>query len=67
MNIRLEKKNSKTTDFVQIEIDGHLMKVQSGKKGKNGISNSSKHCGTNEKAIIELNKLKQQFIDKKIN
>ena len=65
MNIRLEKKNRITTDFVQIEIDSHLLKIQSGKIGKSGISNSTKHCGTNEKAINELNKLKQEFIDKK--
>lgn len=61
MNIRLEKKNRITTDFVQLEIDGHLLKIQS---GKIGISNSTKHCGTNEKAINELSKLKQEFIDK---
>ena len=65
MTIRLEKKSRITTDFVQIEIDGHLLKIQSGKIGKGGIYNSSKHCGTNEKAINELNKLKQEFIDKK--
>ena len=65
MTIRLEKKNRITTDFVQMEIDGHLLKIQSGKIGKSGISDSTKHCGTNEKAINELNKLKQEFIVKK--
>ena len=66
MTIRLEKKNRITTDFVHLEIDGHLLKIQSGKLGKSGVSNSTKHCGTNEKAINELNKLKQEFIDKNI-
>ena len=65
MTIRLEKKNRVTTDFVQMEIDRHLLKIQSGKIGKSGISESTKHCGTNAKAINELNKLKQEFIDKK--
>ncbi len=65
MTIRLEKKNRVTTDFVQMEIDRHLLKIQSGKIGKSGISESTKHCGTNVKAINELNKLKQEFIDKK--
>ena len=65
MTIRLEKKNRITTDFVQMEIHGHLLKIRSGKLGKSGISGSTKHCGTNEKAINELNKLKQEFIDKK--
>ena len=65
MTIRLEKKNRITTDFVQIETDEHLLRVQSGKIGKSGITNSTKHCGTIEKAIIELNKLKQEFIEKK--
>ena len=31
MKIRLEKKNRISTDFVQMEIDGHLLKIQSGK------------------------------------
>ena len=65
MRIRLEKKNRITTDFVQMEIDGHLLKIQSGKSGKSDVSDSIKHCGTNEKAINELNKLKQEFIQKK--
>ncbi|WP_139959598.1 DUF7832 domain-containing protein [Flavicella sediminum] len=65
MTIRLEKKNRITTDFVQIEIDEHLLKIQSGEIDKSAISNSTKHCGTNEKAIKELDKLKQEFLEKK--
>ncbi|MBO6620870.1 MAG: hypothetical protein JJ892_04470 [Balneola sp.] len=65
MRIRLEKKNRITIDFVQMEIDEHLLKIQSGKLGESGVSDSIKHCGTNEKAINELNKLKQEFIQKK--
>ena len=65
MNIRLEKKNRVTTDFVQLEVDGHLLRIREGKVRKNGVANSSKHCGTKEKAINELNILKQEYIDKK--
>ena len=59
MKIRLEKKNRVTTSFIQMEIDGHSLIVQSGKIGKSGIANSNKHCGTNDKAIKELNEIKQ--------
>ena len=65
MNNRLEKINRKTTDFIQIEIEGHFLRVQSGKIEKGQVSNSTKHCGTNEKAIDEFNILKQEFLDKK--
>jgi len=65
MKIRLEKKNRILTDFIQIETDGHLLKIRTGKKGETNILNSTKHCGTSEKAIIELNLIKQEYIDNK--
>jgi len=65
MTIRLEKKNRTITDFVQLEIDGHLLKIQSGKIGKNTISESTKHCGTHAKALDQLDTLKQEYLNKK--
>ncbi|WP_052188158.1 hypothetical protein [Cellulophaga sp. Hel_I_12] len=65
MRIRLEKKNRVTTDFVEIVIDKEIMNVRQGKVKKTGGPSWGKHCGTKENAILEANKIKQEFIEKK--
>jgi len=65
MKVRLEKKNRVTTSFIQMEVEGHSLTVHNGKVGKSGIAKSNKHCGTNEKAIKELNEIKQEYLSKK--
>jgi hypothetical protein len=57
MRVRLEKKNRVTTSFIQMEVEGHSLIVHDGKIGKSGVAKSNKHCGTNEKAIEELNEI----------
>jgi predicted DNA-binding WGR domain protein len=65
MKVRLEKKNRVTTSFIQMEVEGHSLTVHNGKIGKSGIAKSNKHCGTNDKAIKELNEIKQEYLSKK--
>ncbi len=65
MKIRLEKKNRVTTDFIELEVENYLLKSKSGKIGKKTTSNSTKHCGTNEKATAELNRLKEEYLKNK--
>lgn len=65
MRIRLEKKNRVTTDFVEIEVDKEILNVREGKVKKTGGPKWGKHCGTDENAIVEANKIKQEFLDKK--
>jgi predicted DNA-binding WGR domain protein len=64
MKVRLEKQNRKTVDFVELETKEHLLVVKAGKIGQSE-SNSTKHCGTQEKAIDELNKLVVHYQSKK--
>ena len=65
MNIRLEKRNRKTTDYVEIETNGHNLFVRIGKIKKPGITESTKHCGTEENAENEGEVIKEEYLNKK--
>lgn len=65
MKVRLEKKNRVTIDFIQLETDNHLLRIRQGKIGKSGGPNSTRHCGSAEKAIIELYDIKSEYLEKK--
>ena len=65
MKVRLEKKNRVTIDFIQLETENHLLRIRQGKIGKSGGPNYTRHCGSPENAIAELNIIKKEYLEKK--
>lgn len=64
MVIRLDKINKKTTDVVFIERENNLIRKKEGKLGKPISFSSTSNCGTNENAILEVEKMIIEYQNK---
>ncbi|RYE50459.1 MAG: hypothetical protein EOP48_19720 [Sphingobacteriales bacterium] len=61
---KLVKKNKKSVDVVVFEIDNNLLRSKSGKLGRSMSSSSTINCGSPENAILELQMLIEEHLNK---
>ncbi|MGV3539585.1 MAG: hypothetical protein ACO1OQ_07225 [Rufibacter sp.] len=60
----LIKENRKTTDFVKLEAEGKLLYISKGKVCKTGVAKITRGCGSDEKALAELEQTAEQYLGK---
>lgn len=64
MKVKLTKHNKKTTDVALFEIENNLLRLKEGKLGKPISFSSTSNCGSNENALIEMEKLIKAYQEK---
>ncbi|MFC6999419.1 hypothetical protein [Rufibacter roseus] len=60
----LIKENRITTDFVKLEAEGKLLYISKGKVGKTVVAKITRGCGSDEKALAELEQTAEQYLGK---
>lgn len=64
MIVKLVKQNKKTTDVVILEIENNLVRKKEGKLGKPISFSSTSNCGSDDNAVIEIQKLTKEYQSK---